>query len=177
MRLSQITTRNQVICQLLLAVLSPVLLTPSLSLCFCSDGYEVCTDCRCSTKNTDDYLLSKNNSSCVSFTSAETANGCCHKNTEREKISVPFQKNIDENFGTTCTCLKIDISFVSANCVLNEKEQNQTNGTWWLTQVLSSVVLFFQTAEMPNHFTRFSFPALTWLLPVRLHLFQSVLLI
>ncbi|MDR1494367.1 MAG: hypothetical protein LBT05_16860 [Planctomycetaceae bacterium] len=170
MRLLQTTTRKRLICQLLLAALLPVLVAPQLSLCFCSDGYGVCIDCRDFAKYLNRFATQKEYS-----VSAKNACGDCDKNTEIENVSISTLPNIEKNCGTEFTCVKIDVSFASVNYVLNEKEQSQTND-WLFAQVLSFVVLPFQTINMPD-FTAFSRNESTCRLSVRLHLLQSVFLI
>ncbi|MDR1385935.1 MAG: hypothetical protein LBJ67_19090 [Planctomycetaceae bacterium] len=166
MRLLQMTTRKRLISQLLLVVLSPVLVASQFSLCFCSDGYGICTDCR-DFENHINGFVPQNDSS------LKNACGCCHKNIEIENTSVLTQQNIDENCETGCTCVNIGVSLASVNSVLNEKEQ--INKVLLFPQILSSVVLPFQTIA-PN-FTAFSNNEPTCRLSVRLHLLHSVLLI
>jgi hypothetical protein len=158
-------------------MLSPFLLAPQLSFCFCPDGYGICVDCRFFKENVNDLTLQS-----YSLISDEIACECRHKNTEIENVSVSIQKALtptqniaDENSGASCVCVKID-SLASVNNVLNGKENNQMHKIWLFAHVVSSIVLSFPTPELSN-LTIFSINKPTYLLPVRLHLFQSVLLI
>jgi len=161
-----------------------------LSFCFCSDGHGICTDCQCLEKNSDgkflpqnnhnNHILPQNTRDCSlnfrdsSLNFDETVCRCCQN---QEKFSEPSQKNTVKNLETSSRCLQIDVSLVSANCVLNEKEQNPSDE---IGTLISWNTVVFLTQQMPevSDFTASVFDTLsTCRLSVRLHLLKSVLMI